>query len=113
MRWAILLLLSGCATRLVSIDYSNPPPADWPRLEEKIAYVQMEDLAKFCGPKPSSAYAAGCTVAHFGYKTCYIYLASRDPALLAHERWHCKGYDHVGDTNRSRNAWERYKATAR
>ena len=108
----LLVLLTGC-TSLVQMDLNNPPPSDWPKLEEKIAYVAVSDLPKFCGAKKDPRHAEGCSVVNFRYETCYIYLANKDPALLEHERLHCKGYDHVDQPNRSRNAWEKWKASSR
>lgn len=109
MRYLVVLFLSGCA-QLVKIDYSVSPPADWPKLEEKLSYVAAQDLPKFCGPKPAQGHAEGCSVVHFGYEVCYIYLANKAPELLEHERAHCKGYDHVGQAGRSQQAWERWKS---
>lgn len=111
MRYLIVVFLSGCT--LVEIDYNTRPPADWPNLEEKIHHVEIGDLPKFCGPKPTLGHAEGCSVVHFGYEVCYIYLATKDPAVLEHERAHCKGYSHVGEGDRAHKAWERWKATKR
>lgn len=113
MRYAILALaLTGCATStLAPIDYGNPPPADWPRLKESISRIQHADMTKYCKYRPEmAAGSVSCAVINFRDGTCSIYLTERSKSdALHHEREHCRGYDHVGDLNRSRNAWERWK----
>ena len=114
MRYLFVLLVSGCA-QLVPIDFGNPPPQDWPALEEKVFYLDsQESLYRQCGtPPPSFTPPRGCTLVHFGYKTCSIYLTSRDPELLEHERWHCKGYVHRNSPQNYTMAWEKWKASSR
>lgn len=106
-----VLLLAGCATtRLVAIDYSRPPAADWPILEERVQRIAPSDLGKFCRSSlevPDKV--ASCAVMNFQFGVCYIYLTDDDPDALAHERAHCKGYDHVGSSN-LRDGWARIKA---
>lgn len=102
-----VLLLNGCAGQLVGIDHNNPPPADWPTLKEYVVYVQ--ELDGRCRGAVTPTGAMGCSVHNFAGKVCMIYLASKDPALLEHERWHCRGYDHVGRVNRAGLAWEQWK----
>jgi hypothetical protein len=108
MRYLWIVFLAGCA--LTPIDYSNAPPADWPKLFEKVNYIPVNDLDKWCPGRTGNAQ--GCAIVKFNYSWCVIYLANKDPALLEHERAHCRGYDHVGDFNRSRNAWAQYKLRA-
>lgn len=111
MRYLIVLLLSGCATgKLVAIDYNYPPPKDWPKLEEKVHYIESRDFEKFCGRVPTFRHAHGCSIVHFGYEVCYIYLTNKDPELLEHEKAHCAGYSHVGQGGRAHQALERWKA---
>ena len=97
--------LSACA--LKAIDYSIHPQPDWPVKREEIVRLPAGTIPPAC-----TAYAAGipsCAVANFRTGVCTIYLTTDDPAVLEHERWHCRGYDHVGEANRSRNAWEDWK----
>lgn len=104
-----ILLLVGCVTRIPDIDYSIPPPADWPTLQEKVGYVlSTEDLGKYCLGRPPRG-ALGCALTDFSKGLCWIYLATKDPAVLEHERAHCRGYNHVGDVNHARNNWEQWK----
>lgn len=108
MRYLIVLLLSGCV--MVKMDYSYAPPADWPKLEEKLHYIEAIDFPKFCGKLPLFKHADGCSVVNFEYEVCYIYLVKKDDELLEHERGHCRGFDHVGQAGVSLRAWERWKA---
>lgn len=111
---AILLLvvfLCGCVTKLVDIDYNIRPPEDWPYLQERITYGSIEEVHRWCNmPEAMRDRAFNCATVNFDRRTCSIYLSHQHiPGALEHERAHCRGYDHVGDTNRSRNAWEQWK----
>ena len=110
MRYWLILALAGCATtKLVDIDYTVKPPADWPALEERITYADVQTLQRWCNmPKGMRAY--NCAVVSFRYGLCMIYLSDKnDAAALAHERAHCQGYGHVGESNVVHRAWERFK----
>ena len=111
MRYVLILLLAGCATRsLVAIDYNTPPPADWPKLEERITYADVETIQRWCNmPKALRDRAFNCAVVSFTYGLCMIYLSERTPEALAHERAHCAGYSHVGEGYRAHRAWEMFK----
>jgi hypothetical protein len=106
-----VVLLCGCATKLVDIDYSNPPPDDWPKLEERVTYGTVEEVQDWClMPAAVRKNAFNCALLYFQHGVCMIYLTHRPiQGALEHERAHCRGYDHIGDTNRSRNAWEQWK----
>lgn len=101
-----LALLAGCAT---TIDMSRPPPADWPKLEVKIARVTDAQARMLC-PRNNDIVISynACTIPAFAYGTCNIYLVTADPDVLAHERMHCLGYDHPGEST-LRDAWAAYK----
>ena len=107
----ILLLLTGCATKLVDIDYTVKPPADWPALEERITYADAPTVQRWCNmPQNIRDRAFNCAVVSFRYGLCMIYLSDKnDAAALAHERAHCQGYSHVGEGYRAHQAWERFK----
>lgn len=112
MRLLLVLLLAGCASRVPDIDFTNQPPDGWPKLEERIGYVKTDQLEKYClASRPG--YAPACALVDFAREICWIYLATKDPAILEHERAHCRGYDHVGDRDRSKAALERYKKSLR
>jgi hypothetical protein len=110
-----VLVLASCATpppeRTDQIDFSRPPPADWPELAVDVVHVSRADVAEHCpGLKASSL---GCALVDFCAKRCKTYLAPmNDPRyseVLEHERAHCQGFDHPG-SSQGRNAWARAKA---
>lgn len=112
MRYLIVLLLAGCAqtARLVDIDYSVRPPADWPALEERIMYGEVEAVQRWCNMGPDIRRRAfNCAVYNFYAGICTIYLSDRTPSTLEHERAHCRGYNHVGDPRLAHEAWAKFK----
>lgn len=113
MRYLIVLLLAGCATtKLVDIDYSITPPADWPRLQERLTYGPVADVQRWCRmPAAIRDKAFNCAVVRFDLGLCMIYLSTNDAAALTHEQAHCRGYSHIGDGYKSHRAWEQYKKT--
>ena len=110
MRYLVLLLLAGCAQRiLVPIDTMRLPPRDWPELRQFVTRVSPEQARRVC--QRSEGHFLGCAVLDFDKGTCRIYLASDDPAVYQHERFHCAGYDHVGVPKGGgvHGAWEWHK----
>lgn len=108
--YLIVLLLTGCATKLVDIDYSTKPPADWPSLEERITYADVETVQRWCNmPASIRGRAFNCAVISFRHGLCMIYLSSNDPEALRHERAHCAGYNHVGEGGKAHRELERFK----
>ena len=114
MRYLIvlLLLLAGVASaqtyRIIEgIDYASPPPADWPKLEERLTYADVDTVRRWCN-KPGTQIH-GCAVTSFRYGLCMVYLSNQEPALLDHERAHCAGYAHPGEAQKVRAAWEGWK----
>ena len=109
-RLAALLLalpLAACA----SIDYDNPPPADYPKL--RVEVVHHQDVAPACALL--GVYAGpgerlwGCATADYGAGTCTIHVERDPPAwVMQHEYAHCRGYDHPG-ADTFRKGWERWK----
>lgn len=113
MRYLMLLALTGCAS-YVPIDHSRAPPADWPKLEQRVVYTDSpEQLRKYCGAssEASGKYLA-CSTIHFAAGVCMIYSGTHEAAVVDHERDHCLGYDHAG-YSRGPDAWERFKARTR
>lgn len=104
-----ILLLQGCST----IDHRSAP-ADWPLLEEKILYVNGATLYKYCESNLLTDFAFACSRISFEKRVCYIILPEQtadgsQPWLLAHEREHCAGKDHVGEHDLA-NWWAKWKA---
>lgn len=113
MRYAILLLLAGCATapRIAAIDFNRPPPEGWPQLEIKVAYITSAELPKYCGRIMEPGTPTACAAINFRDGICHIYLTNKDRETLEHERAHCYGYGHVQDkVNYQARALEAYKA---
>lgn len=107
MRYLAVLLLAGCAT--ANIDAHRPPPSDWPALREQVVKASREEVRQRCiGASRTSYEPAGCALVYFSKGECIILDAGVD---MDHERMHCRGYDHPGDSS-FRDAWERYKARA-
>lgn len=110
----VVLLLAGCATAetYTQIDYSRAPSADWPKLREIVYDVPAVKLREYCKGTPTVGPSlVACTGYNFLEGWCAIFLVEAHPnraALLAHERAHCAGYDHPGETF-TRDAWERHK----
>lgn len=109
--WVGLLLLSmmatGCA--ITPIDHSRAPPADWPVLAQRVEL--RNGLAEVCRiPGLHFGTNVGCAVIDFERRTCTIYMDARHASgeVLAHEKAHCRGYDHPGE-QAVRLGWEAHK----
>lgn len=102
LRYLPVLLLAACAAY---IDSSRPPPADWPQLQEIVVPATRAEVRRRC-PDAARYHPAGCALVYFAQRQCVILDAGAD---LTHERMHCRGYDHYGESA-VRDAWERYKA---
>jgi uncharacterized protein YceK len=106
--WSLSLLANGCT----SIDRHTDPPSDFPRLEVSVNYVPHHQMRDICSKYiPAFASPEACMEWDFSKKTCTIWL-SKDfpphPSVVEHEKLHCKGYDHIGDST-LRDAWTTYK----
>jgi len=113
-----LLLFSGFAygQELVPIDYNFTVPSDFPKLDERITYLDQEAIYRFCNVKksfPGLIKIRSCAVLSFEYDLCMIYVQPNDEASLKHERAHCAGYNHVGEASKTVEAWEMWKKTKR
>jgi len=112
----LLALLPACST----MTHTESPP-DWPALEVIEHKVSVIDVQKKCFKYLTPVAAAlslgltlGCAEVDFAARTCTIYIArgENDPGIIEHERDHCAGKDHPGDTT-LRSAWERYSSALR
>lgn len=99
-------------------------PDDFPDLEVRVVKVDAEGIRKHCGARPFNWLLGGtlaCPVIDFRAGTCTIYTMSDSAWVLDHERAHCKGFDHPGETaisdlwkahklhERDRALWEQWK----
>lgn len=115
MRSLLLALsLTGCAT---VID-QHSQIADWPNLKVRdnvvsgievirTCYKYLSPFAKYTGTIPMA-----CAEINFAAGTCDIYRAhDADEWIIRHERMHCAGFQHVGDTKMA-DDWRNYRAYA-
>ena len=121
MRLLILLavfLLVGCAT---TIDNHTASPIDWPKLTVVENYVPVGTLYEKCWKyvpewmKWLGAIVEGCAELDFKVNTCTIWVRDSgfaDATIMEHERLHCQGYDHIGDSI-LRDEWAKYKLTGK
>lgn len=113
MRYLFVLLLAGCATSV--IDTSRQPPADWPALAVSIQKSPPQQFDAICGRGlPGLTHRVSCALVDFSQKRCWIMVRPDDtlsPYWEEHERAHCAGMDHAGEST-MRDAWERYKLRA-
>lgn len=98
---ATVALLNGCTV----IDKSTAPPADWPRLQVTETLVGTLDMIVRCykhlplGMMLLGGIPLACAEIDLNAGTCTIWYASITPTQsLDHEREHCDGHDHVGES---------------
>jgi len=110
MRLLPLLLLVGCATSTIDLD--RQPPPDWPKLAVRYYDASPSEFDSWCSKSTLARHVDSCVVVRFATNECFV-LARHGQKLSdevdKHEREHCAGYDHPGDST-MRNLWERYKA---
>jgi hypothetical protein len=108
---SVFLAGNAFSQSLVPIDYSYAPPDDWPKLDERITYADLETTRRFCNaPKLFKEKIISCAVMSFEYGLCMIYVRPGDEDALKHERAHCAGFNHVGETGKTAEAWEKWKS---
>lgn len=107
-RLSVLLaaLLSACAT----MDHERVE--GWPELEivehRVPAEMMLERCRKYAG---FGSVPLACSEFNLVTRRCDIWLSQSMSwsAIVEHERLHCRGYDHVGETN-MRDFLARYQA---
>ncbi len=103
-------LLGGC---FGLVDMHRPVP-DWPALkivEYHVSEAEMRDqCARYMPPLVSPS---ACTLFYFDRQEAHIYVSKDFPSaqILAHERLHAAGYDHVGSRAMTR-LWQNWRAKA-
>ena len=102
----LAIALCGCASM-------GPAIEDWPELAVHEHHVPRPRLLEHC--KQYAAFGSppvACAEVNFAARRCDIWLnADAPPAayVLRHERLHCAGHDHEGETT-LREALARYLA---
>jgi len=90
----VLAGLSGCA-----IMDSHERVAGWPELKIVEHHVSNQEMRDRCSPYVGPLMSPqGCTMFFLEQREAHIYVSKDFPsaAVLAHERLHAAGYDHVG-----------------
>jgi hypothetical protein len=117
MKYLFLIMFSflvGCAT---TIDNHTLPSADWPKVIVVENQVSVGVLYQQCWKyvpewmKWLGAIVEGCAEIDFKKNVCTIWVRGdgfANEEILTHERKHCQGYDHIGDSI-LRDEWEDYK----
>lgn len=107
----VLLLLVGCAT---TIDEKSAAP-DWPRLTVQRNVVSFTEVVRRCyrymslAMKLAGGIPLACAEVDFAQMRCDIWItADATHETLVHERHHCLGMEHPGETTLT-DAWNSYK----
>lgn len=90
----------------------EPAPADWPALAVAEHRVSWEEMTKRCSKyAPFGWTPMACSEIRLTTRRCDIWLSADHaaPYIIEHERLHCAGHDHVGDTN-LRDMWAHWKS---
>ena len=98
----LILLLNGCAT---TIDAHKPAPIGWPVLTVRDNVVTGFEVLRRCYKylpahvKLLGGIPMACAEVNFAARTCDIWRArDASPEIMDHERMHCAGKDHPGET---------------
>ena len=96
----IAVLAAGCSFN------SSRPVEDWPAMrivEHKVPDAEMRER---CGRAAGAGMRAiACAQFNFRESRCDIWYGSLGllrPIVVAHERGHCRGHDHVGSDGMAR-----------
>ncbi len=100
---AALALIASCSM----IDYSRPPPEDFPPLAVRIVDAGVLEVNRMCGGIPILMHVVACTWIDWDTMTATIHTTTRDVEMMAHERAHTQGYEHTGSTE-IRDHWARW-----
>lgn len=88
----------------------------WPELEVTENYVSHREMRDRCAPyTPPLMSPEACAEFDFALKRCTIWFSVDFPPparIVAHERLHCAGHDHVGEST-LRGAWRANPNNAR
>jgi hypothetical protein len=77
---------------------------DWIALDIRYSIVPHSEFVRWCPP-----LTAACAIPLFHKRECWIVMLEYDDMLAHHERLHCYGFDHVGEST-MRDLWENYKS---
>lgn len=90
------VIVAGCTVN------SAARVAGWPELQVVEHKVSDQEVQARCGSAAAPGMRAlACAQFNFRESRCDIWYAGRgplNPFVLAHERGHCEGHDHVGQS---------------
>ena len=105
MKWIFSSLISIFLIGCMSIG-DVKPPIDWPKLEIKTVYND-EAVVQHC-VQNLLYQSVACATINFDTMTCIQYLPENVRWFDEHEKRHCLGHDHDGDTT-LRDYWKNWK----
>lgn len=107
---AAAVLCAGCTT------IGHEKVEGWPKLTVVEHYVPHHVMRDRCVKyAPWGASPEACAEFNLETRSCDIWLSADFPppaSFLKHERMHCEGFDHTGETH-MRDFLDRYLATSR
>jgi hypothetical protein len=93
---ALALGISACTT------VGHEKVEGWPSLQIVEHYVPHETMVKRCSRYVGFAMVPlACAEFDFAAARCHIWFSAEYPPsadIVEHEKLHCRGYDHVGET---------------
>jgi hypothetical protein len=107
----VVFVTTGCASGL-----EHRKVEGWPQLTVREHHVPHSEMRDQCTKYASfGGMTEACAVYDLGAGTCDIWLSADFPpseAIVEHERLHCQGYDHVGETYMERllARWKRFRS---
>jgi hypothetical protein len=105
-------LLGACGCTLIG----HERVSDWPRLEVLEHYVPHAEMRSRCGQYAGFGMSPeACAEFDLARGRCDIWYSADfppPPPVIAHERLHCAGYDHIGESS-LRAMLARYRAAER
>ncbi|HUF81352.1 MAG TPA: hypothetical protein VMN03_09475 [Burkholderiales bacterium] len=100
MRRLCAVLLAGLAPACTVIDHQRV--AGWPQLEVIETYVPHAQMLERCVRYTAFGMSpAACAEFNLGAGKCTIWYSADFPPsklIVEHERLHCRGYDHIGES---------------
>jgi hypothetical protein len=112
MRRALCAILAAALGGCTSMAHEKVE--GWPELHIVEHYIPADEMYQRCRKYVGFGLVPlACAEFNLAARRCDIWL-SRDfapPAIVEHERLHCRGYDHVGETN-MRDFLARHQAAA-
>jgi hypothetical protein len=115
VRTILALLVAAGAYGCATIDETHRV-AGWPELRVVEHYVSDDEMRSRCSKYVAFGFLPeACSEFYLAQGECHIWLSKDYPPaafVVRHERLHCEGYDHPGETN-LRDILARYQQAQR